>query len=53
MTTLIMGQPLNASKIFSSMTVFDLLRWLHLVPVSNSNALTRLQGQYRTGLPGS
>ncbi|KAJ7367252.1 P-loop containing nucleoside triphosphate hydrolase protein [Mycena albidolilacea] len=26
MTTLIMGRPLNASKVFSSMTVFDLLR---------------------------
>ncbi|KAF7333297.1 Multidrug resistance-associated ABC transporter protein [Mycena sanguinolenta] len=27
--TLIMGQPLNASKVFSSMVVFDLLRQVH------------------------
>ncbi|KAF8139182.1 P-loop containing nucleoside triphosphate hydrolase protein [Mycena galopus ATCC 62051] len=26
--TLIMGQPLNASKVFSSMTVFDMLRFI-------------------------
>ena len=26
--TLIMGQPLNASKVFSSMTIFDILRYV-------------------------
>jgi hypothetical protein len=43
--TLIMHQPLNASKVFSSMTVFDLLR---LVPVYQM--LTAVQGQYWHGM---
>ncbi|KAJ7029298.1 P-loop containing nucleoside triphosphate hydrolase protein [Mycena alexandri] len=34
--TLIMGQPLNASKVFSSMTIFDLLRTFKLTYWLNS-----------------